>query len=496
MWDAPTRVSEIDAMTKAPRISGDASHDGKRKKKKEVETAPPLEECKPLEVNDETRWKAKVFNKDGEEIVDDSTEVILKKALLILNKLSLTKFEKLSDDFIATGIGKSEECLNGAIGLIINKAQDEQHFSAMYAGLCLKLARTTFDFEEGHSKKGKRFKKMLLEQCQKEFEQDTDTKIQTATKDIEDEEEREYHAALVKKHYLGHMRFIGELYKGDLISIKIMLWCLSSLLDGDVASTSGKSDEEKKGDKDDGDSDVDEEKVECFAKLMTTIGSSLEQQSEAMKSVGKSNAADSLADCWRTVEIMAGKRDEKGPHVSNRMKFMLQDLLDMKVNGELVFYSSKFVKNTKDFYLVVSYIIHVFLLWYFEIFNVSKVGQVEGKKKQPKPLHKFTKKQPKKRRALKGVHQVILFNGWLVQVVFEDREALVTFAICQSRTLSLLWTLTASCQYHRLDFLAVSQWVTLLVGTLPKRIDPQPKNQKQGDLIHLVEPLEPSMMSQ
>ena len=352
LWDSPTRVSEIDAMAKAPRISGDATHDGKRKKKKEVETAPPLEDCKPLEVNNETRWKAKVFNKDGEEVVDDTTEVILKKALLILNKLSLTKFEKLSDDFIATGIGKSEECLNGAIGLIINKAQDEQHFSAMYAGLCLKLARTIFDFEEGQAKKGKRFKKMLLEQCQKEFEQDTDTKIQTATKDIEDEEEREYHAALVKKHYLGHMRFIGELYKGDLISIKVMLACLSSLLEGDVAPTSGKTDEEKKGDKDDSDNDVDEEKVECFAKLMTTIGSSLEQQSEAMKSVGKSTAADSLAICWRTVEIMAGKRNEKGPHVSNRMKFMLQDLLDMKLNGKLFFHPNKFIKKYKISYIV------------------------------------------------------------------------------------------------------------------------------------------------
>jgi translation initiation factor 4G len=79
--------------------------------------------------------------------------------------------------------------------------------------------------------------------------------------------------------------------------------------------------------------DVDEEKVECFSKLMTVIGSSLEQQSEAMKNIGKADAADSLADCWKTVEIMAGKRQEEGPHVSNRIKFMLQDLLEMKEKG-------------------------------------------------------------------------------------------------------------------------------------------------------------------
>ena len=76
--------------------------------------------------------------------------------------------------------------------------------------------------------------------------------------------------------------------------------------------------------------------MECFSKLMTVIGSSLEQQSAAMKSVGKEDAAESLEGCWRTVEIMAGKRkQEKGPKVSNRMKFMLQDLLEMKEKGKL-----------------------------------------------------------------------------------------------------------------------------------------------------------------
>lgn len=52
-----------------------------------------------------------------------------------------------------------------------------------------------------------------------------------------------------------------------------------------------------------------------------------------MKSVGKATAADSLSGCWKTVEIMAGKRKEEGPKVSNRMKYMLQDLLEMKAKG-------------------------------------------------------------------------------------------------------------------------------------------------------------------
>jgi translation initiation factor 4G len=323
LWDSPTRVSEIEEAAKAPRIGGDVSRDKKKAPKKNPnDTAPALEDCKPLEVNEETRWKAKVMdgkeNKANDEEVESKDE-ILRKATLILNKLSLTKFDKLSDEFINCGIGRDVETLTGAVGLIVNYAQEQQHFSSMYAGLCLKLANTPMEGIDEGSKKGKKFKKILLQRCQDEFETDTATKIKAATEGITEKEEIEYHANLIKKHYLGHMRFIGELYKGDLISIKIMLFCLPALLKGE-------SDDESSN-------DVDEEKVECFSKLMTVIGSSLEQQSEAMRSVGKADAAENLAECWRTVEIMAGKRQEEGPKVSNRIKFMLQDLLEMKAKG-------------------------------------------------------------------------------------------------------------------------------------------------------------------
>ena len=50
-------------------------------------------------------------------------------------------------------------------------------------------------------------------------------------------EERDLRFIVVKRHYMGHMRFIGELYKGDLISIKIILFCLMVLLEGDTTGT-------------------------------------------------------------------------------------------------------------------------------------------------------------------------------------------------------------------------------------------------------------------
>lgn len=342
LWDTPTRVADIEASTKAPRMSGDVSvqnkrkgvggKDGRRGGHNNNDTAPPLEDCKPIAVNNETRWKAKVFEKpangkdaeakEGEDAKDAEPQLtvkeILRKGLTILNKLSLTKFDKLSDQFINCGIGRDVECLTGAIEMIVQKAQEEQHFASMYAGLCLKLSNTPMEGIDEGSKKGKKFKKILLERCQTEFETETETKIKKATEGITDDAEIAYHSTLLKKHYLGHMRFIGELYKGDLISIKIMLFCLPLLLQGGGTSA---------------DSDVDEEKIECFAKLMAVIGSSLEQQSDALMMNGKKDAANKLSQCWKAVEIMCGKRKGSGPKVSNRMKFLLQDLIEMRDKG-------------------------------------------------------------------------------------------------------------------------------------------------------------------
>jgi translation initiation factor 4G len=131
--------------------------------------------------------------------------------------------------------------------------------------------------------------------------------VQELIAGIEDQEEREYQAALIKRNYLGHMRFIGELYKNDMIKIDIMLWCLKTLLEDD------------------------EEQLECFTKLMTTSGGSLEQQAIALRdTAGKPASWEQLQELWKAV----GQFTKKAP--SNRIKFMLQDLLDLRANGALL----------------------------------------------------------------------------------------------------------------------------------------------------------------
>lgn len=305
LWNSPTRVDEITASTKAPRKTGDVSRSRRASVK---ETAPPLEDCKPLEVNEETRWKSRAFEAGGEQHPSEgSDEEVLRKALLILNKLSLTKFEKLSTEFVDTGIGRNAECLNGAVGLIVDKAQSEPHFANMYARLCHKLSKIPMDGAGGK----KAFKKMLLSRCQQEFEEEIATKVERAVEGVDAPDERSYHANIIKKKYLGHMRFIGELYKVDIIKNDIMLRCLKTLLE-----------------------DFEEEKVECFAKLMTTIGYSLEQHSIALMKAGKPGAAEDLRELWKSANSLCD--GSSGQAVSNRIKFMLLDLKEMKDNGEFI----------------------------------------------------------------------------------------------------------------------------------------------------------------
>lgn len=79
---------------------------------------------------------------------------------------------------------------------------------------------------------------------------------------------------------------------------------------------------------------ADEEKLECFAKLMTTVGDKLDGE----KAV---EDHDHMVQIWEDIYCMANrknpaskKKSGEGPKApSNRIKFLLQDLIDMRESG-------------------------------------------------------------------------------------------------------------------------------------------------------------------
>eukprot|EP00529_Nitzschia_sp_RCC80_P014243 CAMPEP_0113478958 /NCGR_PEP_ID=MMETSP0014_2-20120614/21043_1 /TAXON_ID=2857 /ORGANISM="Nitzschia sp." /LENGTH=729 /DNA_ID=CAMNT_0000372203 /DNA_START=34 /DNA_END=2220 /DNA_ORIENTATION=- /assembly_acc=CAM_ASM_000159 len=291
-WTDENRVDEIASLCSKVMELGDVSkRDGK--KPPAHDTAPPLEECKPLEVNEETRWKSKAMTgtPDGEDAgnskKEETEDEIVSRALLILNKISWTTLDKLTSRFVdETKLIENESIRHKCIDMLIKKAQTEHHFGPMYAQLCCIII-----------KQFKQFKKDLMAQCQKEFEIDTAHKIANATEGITDPEEIDYHSTLIRKAYVGHIKFLGELYLRDVVKLNIMMYCFDELL----------KDESR-----------DDESLECFANLMTTIGGKLDEHA---KQNGKP------FDWNQVVEL------RHSSEVSSRIKFLLIDLLELRERG-------------------------------------------------------------------------------------------------------------------------------------------------------------------
>ena len=268
------------------------------------DTAPALEDCKPLEINEATRWKAK---KTLSTEQDD--DIKINKGRSILNKLSMEKFDKLSDAFIDIALF-SETVLSQCIKCIMEKAQMEWHFSFMYAQLCCKLAyqaqlEQPNDEDKVHKKM---FRKLLLTQCQKQFEQD-DRENDDETPD-EDAEAK----LKAKRKTLGHIRFIGELFKQRMLSSRIMHECIHRLfrkLEQDLH---------------------DEESLECLCQLLTTIGKPLEEPvlvRHVPLTTKLREEKHMLAMYYDTLREWTTSRK----HLCTRLKFRIQDLLELRASN-------------------------------------------------------------------------------------------------------------------------------------------------------------------
>lgn len=146
---------------------------------------------------------------------------------------------------------------------------------------------------------------MILTRCQTEFEKNTvdetvrseKLKIIEECADIDrkkelivnfEEEERRMRIKSV-----GNIRFIGELFKQNMLTCKIMHQCIKHLLH-----------------------QADEENLECLCKLLTTIGEVLESKKT------------DLTEYFKQMQQIANHKGK----VSSRIRFMLQDVIDLRDN--------------------------------------------------------------------------------------------------------------------------------------------------------------------
>jgi len=260
----------------------------------------------------ENAWKPTV--KDPKAEVDE-LDVLKKNVLAILNKLTPQKFDTLVEKFTALPID-SQTKLQACMELIFEKAVDEPGFSVAYAKMCqvLQMKKVLTDDSETETVN---FRKLLISRCQKEFEKDYMENLDRDqyTKDMNaatTEDDRKQIKAVfeqmemkLRRRSLGNIRFIGELYKLQMLTARIMHECVKKLL-----------------------KTTDEESLECLCRLLTTVGQDLDTETQGRLAKGPINGLNEL-----TVYFNEMKRITQDKKVCSRVRFLMQDVIELRLAG-------------------------------------------------------------------------------------------------------------------------------------------------------------------
>ncbi|KAG8912552.1 hypothetical protein FRC00_004274 [Tulasnella sp. 408] len=236
----------------------------------------------------EDRWTPTARSKLA--IDENSPEYVERKVKALLNKLTFENFDSVSNQIISWA-NKSENEKNAAtlilvIRLVFEKAIDEELWSEAYARLCRKMMEQISQNVQDDSIRnnagapivgGHLFRKYLLNICLDNFERGWSRKesaqAAAALKPANDKTAEgpynangengesavysdEYYALKARRQGLGLVRFIGELFKLQMLTERIMHECIKKLL-SKVENP-------------------EEEEIESLCKLLTTVGQTLD----------------------------------------------------------------------------------------------------------------------------------------------------------------------------------------------------------------------------
>ncbi|KJE96765.1 hypothetical protein CAOG_07037 [Capsaspora owczarzaki ATCC 30864] len=230
-------------------------------------------------------------------VLDNDT--IFRNVRSLLNKLTPDNYERIATSLLDVGI-RNVEILKGIILLIFEKAIDEPQYSTMYASLCTKLNSEAPNFEEPSTEPNAKhittFRRLLLLECEREFENRSKavSELSGHSWDAQDEELRDRLIA-AKRKMLGNIRFIGELFKLEMLKERVLHICIQQLL-GDLKH-------------------VDPDDIACLCKLLTTVGQQLDHE----------KAKPLMQKYFDRMKDFAVH-----PELPSRIRFMVQDVLELR----------------------------------------------------------------------------------------------------------------------------------------------------------------------
>lgn len=282
----------------------------------------------------ENAWRPRQVNKvlDSDNGASDSKsssihekDELIRRVRGILNKLTPERFDTLVEEIIKLKIDTPEK-MDEVIVLVFEKAIDEPNFSVSYARLCHRLISEVKArderMESGTKSNLQHFRNALLDKTEREFTQNVsqstakEKKLQPLVDKIkkctDPNEKAELEALLeeeerkIRRRSGGTVRFIGELFKISMLTGKIIYSCIDTLLNPHS-----------------------EDMLECLCKLLTTVGAKFEQTPVNAKDPGR---CYSLEKSISRMQAIASKTDKDGAKVSSRVRFMLQDVIDLRKN--------------------------------------------------------------------------------------------------------------------------------------------------------------------
>lgn len=271
-----------------------------------------------------------------QDVVD--TDSLKKKFRSILNKLTPNNFESLAQSVTLLNID-TESKLGDVIDIVFAKALAEPGYCVLYGQMCSHLKKTTAE--------GTNFGNTLLKRCQSQFQSDiySGLNLEERRKAIEDEQDPAAKKQLEEELYedmyrcrmrgLGLIKFIGELYKIEMLNDAIMFDCVLRLL-----------------------ADKSEEALECLCDLLVTIGEKLDrstsQKVNAEKEKNKTKGSVSRTNAYhggqKLSAVVSGTQSSKvespsldsvfeqlhkirkneGLPLSKRIRFKLLDTCDLR----------------------------------------------------------------------------------------------------------------------------------------------------------------------
>jgi len=177
---------------------------------------------------DETSWRLALPVSSGDSWVSaqqnrkpEEDEAMIRAARSILNKLTIEKFDSLFAQLTTCGI-KHPNHISILMREVFEKATTQHHFIPMYAELCVQLEKDpqiVAAVEEGIDT----FRRLLLNECQKVFEQ----VLEPPSDDDKDDKEAAFRR---KQQALGNMKLIGQLLVNGMLQENLFAECSEQLL--------------------------------------------------------------------------------------------------------------------------------------------------------------------------------------------------------------------------------------------------------------------------